>query len=325
MPAPDAMPPEIPPDRAPDPSRLEHSAGIGPAHESLPMISVVVPTFDRPRELAACIAALAALDYPVGRYEIVVVDDGSDPPVAPIAAPGRPGLRTTWLRQPNAGPSAARNAGARAATGEILAFTDDDCTPARGWLRALADSVQREPGALHGGIVENALVHNAYADASQTILDVVVPHLIATGSALRFVTSNNLAMTAERFRASGGFDERYRWAEDREFCQRCLRSGMPILSVPSAIVNHRHDLTLRSYVRQHFGYGRGAYDFHSGREAAGMAKVRPDLTLLGRTFLQPFARTAPLRAVRVAALLVLWQIANAAGYAWQRMRARGGV
>ncbi|CAG0989673.1 Chondroitin synthase [Burkholderiales bacterium] len=284
-----------------------------------PSFSIVVPTCDRPRELAACLAALAALDYPVERYEVIVVDDGSRPPVVPIALPCRPGLRVTWLRQPNAGPASARNAGARAAAGDILAFTDDDCAPAPGWLHALAAAVTREPWGLHGGAVENALPDNACSAASHAIVDVLVPHLIDARSELRFVTSNNVAMTAERFRAIGGFDASFRTAEDRELCQRWLLAGQPVLRVAAAIVRHRHDLTLPAFWRQHFGYGRGACRFHRQRKARGLAPFRPDVALVARTFRRQFAEHPPSRAMRIAALLVVWQLANATGYLWQRV------
>ena len=283
----------------------------------LPWISIIVPTYQRPRELAVCLAALAALDYPVDRYEVVVVDDGSEPPATPSGANARRDLRVTWLRQPNRGPSAARNLGARHACGEVLAFTDDDCAPARGWLRALAASVRVAPGALHGGTVVNGLAHNAWAVASQTITDVVVPSLLASVSPLRFVTSNNLALRAERFAAIGGFDEGFRASEDREFAHRWLASGAPIAEVPGAVVHHLHDLGLVSYWRQHFGYGRGAYAFHRRRAVQVRAPFNPNLGLVAETFRRPFA-TLPMRsALRIAALLVVWQVANAAGYLWQ--------
>lgn len=310
-------------DAAPEGSAPEGSAltvGVAPPvrDAGVVSISVIVPTFDRPRELATCLGALAALDYPADRYEVIVVDDGSEPPATPIAAPGRPGLRMTWLRQPNRGPAAARNLGARHATGTVLAFTDDDCTPEPGWLAALAAAVAAKPSALHGGTVLNALAGNRWAVASQTITDVIVPALIAAGSTLRFVTSNNLAVGAELFRAVGGFDESFRAAEDRELCHRWVAAGRPLAIAPNAVVLHRHDLAPASYWRQHFGYGRGAYRFHRLRVLQGAAPYRPNLALLAETFRRPFATLPFPAALGIVGPLVMWQLANAAGYLWQR-------
>jgi GT2 family glycosyltransferase len=268
-------------------------------------VSVIVPTHNRPAELAECVVALAALDYPEDRFEVIVVDDGSDPPIRPRETPARPGLRIRWLCQVNAGPSAARNAGARAAIGEILAFTDDDCAPAAGWLAALAAAVERQPETLHGGRVENGLRANPFSVASQVITDVVVPSLLERGSALRFFTSNNLGMAAVHFRALGGFDESFRTAEDREFCHRWVMSGRPMATAPSAVIEHRHRLTLKSFWRQHVGYGRGAFRYHRKRARDLGASMRVDPAMCLRTFRRPFEVLPAAQAIRVALLLVV--------------------
>src|SRR3712207_1403127 len=97
--------------------------------DDLPFFSVIVPTYERPAQLAACLGALARLDCPAASFEVIVVDDGS------AAAPGRrldefrDLLDVRLLTQANAGPAAARNRGASEARGSFLAFTDDDCAP----------------------------------------------------------------------------------------------------------------------------------------------------------------------------------------------------
>ena len=75
-----------------------------------PRFSIVVPTYERPAQLAACLAALRALERPGGSIEIVVVNDGGTA-LGPLDAGGPdPGLAIRVLDQPNAGPAAARNA-----------------------------------------------------------------------------------------------------------------------------------------------------------------------------------------------------------------------
>lgn len=284
---------------------------------TMPRFSVIVPTFNRPVELAACLRALASFDYPVERYEIVVVDDGSDPPVGLPGNLPRPGLRVRVLAQPNRGPSAARNAGARAAMGDMLAFTDDDCAPEAGWLRAMAEAAACSPRALLGGRVVNGLAGNRCSVASQAIVDANVSHLFASGNALRFLTSNNLALSAEGFRAMGGFDERFRTAEDREFCYRWIAAARPVARVPDAVVEHRHDLTLATFWRQHFGYGRGAFRFHAKRAPSEPPLRLANVVMHARAFRRAFD-AMPLREVlRVVPLLAVWQIANACGFAYQ--------
>ena len=100
--------------------------------EGLPHFSVVVPTYERPARLAACLRSLARLGYPRERFEVLIVDDASARPPLEAIEQFRDALDLKLLEQTkNAGPAAARNLGARHASGEFLAFTDDDCEPER--------------------------------------------------------------------------------------------------------------------------------------------------------------------------------------------------
>ena len=116
------------------------------------MVSVIIPTRNRPAELRACLEALEQQNFPLERFEVVVVDDGSSaPPISLIESFGGR-IRASLVAQANAGPAAARNAGARRAAGEIVAFTDDDCRPERDWVGTLAARIDDDPDALVGGI-----------------------------------------------------------------------------------------------------------------------------------------------------------------------------
>ena len=111
-----------------------------------PEFTVVVPTIGRPRYLEGCLAALAALDYPRDRYEVVVVNDGGGGPTVDVIARFAEDLELRATEPARTGPSAARNAGAAAARGRFVAFTDDDCVPGTGWLAELERRARREPG-----------------------------------------------------------------------------------------------------------------------------------------------------------------------------------
>ena len=107
-------------------------------HEDALSVSIVVPTYRRPEQLARCLQALAELEYPTDRYEVVVVDDGSAEPDATRIASICLEAGARLERQARSGPAAARNRGARAARGEFIAFLDDDCAPSPDWLSLLA-------------------------------------------------------------------------------------------------------------------------------------------------------------------------------------------
>lgn len=281
-----------------------------------PSVSIVVPTFNRPQAVAACIAWLDALDYPRDRLEIIIVDDGSDPPVPPELVQRKGGHRARLIRQANRGPASARNAGANAASGELLVFTDDDCTPDPGWITALANVWREHPGALIGGTVINAVAGNIYSEASQDLVDFLNIYFGEKGGASAFFTSNNIACGRDLFVDSGGFDESFRAAaaEDREIAMRWQADGRPLRFVPGAVVRHHHQLTFRRFWRQHANYGRGALHLHRilrARAAQG-PRLEP-LSFYLRLVGFPLRRRSR-NALPRAALMLLSQAAMTSGY-----------
>lgn len=291
----------------------------------LPFVSIVVPTFNRPGPLAACLGALAELSYPRDRFEVLIVDDGSPVPPHELVARYAGQLDASVIVQANAGPASARNHGAAKARGELLAFTDDDCAPASDWLTALAREYRRAPECALGGRTVNGLPGNVYATASQLLIDYLYGYFNRDPQQARFFASNNFAVPAEAFREMGGFDTSYPLAagEDRDFCDRWVSAGRCLRYVPEAIVFHRHALGARTYWRQHFNYGRGAYYFHQGRARRGAAPMRPEppsfyTGLVG----YPVGRGHGVRTVPLVVLMGLSQVANAAGFFVERAASR---
>ena len=286
--------------------------------------SVVIPTRDRPGPLDTCLGALAAQSLPRDRFEVIVVDDGSRTAVEPRLVAWRARLNLEHARTPGAGPSAARNAGAAVAAGRYLAFTDDDCVPEPGWLQALLAGFEARPDALIGGRTLNLLGGSPAPETSQLISDVVQDFYNADQGHPRFFSSNNLAVEAASLRAVGGFDERFTTAEDRDLCDRWLASGRPMTFVPDAVVGHAHRMSVGGFIRQHVGYGRGAYLFKRARQSRSPEASSVELGfyagLLPRIVRLMRGRRNP---AALAALLVVWQMANTAGYvqAWAAARA----
>jgi GT2 family glycosyltransferase len=289
-----------------------------------PFVSIIIPTYDRPRRLKLCLQSIARLEYPRTRFEVLVLDDGSPTPPEAIVAPFRREFTVTLLAQARAGPAAARNAAAAKAKGALLAFTDDDCRPDANWLQALATRSASAPDCAVGGRTLNALSGNPCAAASQLIIKLVYAHYNANPKRARFFASQNLAVPAEQFRMLSGFDAAsFPFAsEDRDFCDRWLQSGLQMVYAPEAVVYHAHDLTLGSFWRQHFEYGRGAFRFHRARARRGSGRFVRDLSFhlnLPRLLRRSFPRVDPPRAMSLAALLVIWQVANAAGFAYESL------
>jgi GT2 family glycosyltransferase len=286
-----------------------------------PLFSIVVPSRDRPRQLASCLKALAALDYPADGFEVIVVDDGSSPPVSDVVTGGPEHLRI--LRQESDGPASARNAGAAIATGRYLAFIDDDCMVDPGWLRALEDRLADDRDLCLGGATVNGLPDNLFSSASQLLIDYLYQYYDEPRG--RFFCSNNLCVPAEKFWKVGGFDTGFLFpaGEDRDFCSRWQEAGGKMAYAPAARVGHAHALTLLGFYRQHFRYGRGAYYFHSRRSArTGLRlKVEP-IGFYWRLMLFPFQSLRPMRALATCGLLIVSQVANVAGFFWEWGRPR---
>ena len=287
-----------------------------------PRFSVIVPTYERPAQLAACVAALRALERPGGSLEIVIVNDGGAPPDATMVAndPHDGTLALRVIEQRNAGPASARNRGAAESRGELLAFTDDDCLPDARWLTAFDAVFRTRPDVLLGGRTVNAVDDSVYADASQRLADFVSAYFDG-GTTGRFFTSNNIAVAREAFLAVGGFDTSFPFSagEDREFCDRWSAQGRPSVSVPDAVVRHAHRLSARGFLRQHFTYGRGAAAFRRVRAGSGRP-VRVDPAFYARSL--RYALEGGVRGLGRAGLTAAAHAAYAAGLLWESRRSR---
>lgn len=287
-----------------------------------PAVSIVVPTYERPAQLAACLRALSALEYPADRLEIVVVDDGSaEPPRADILRAHAGAQRVRVVGAPHAGPGAARNAGVAVADGEVVAFTDDDCLPEPGWLRELTAPLDGRPDTAVGGQTLNALPDNDYSTASQLLVSYLYRYFEdRRRMARRFFTTNNLAVHRAQFLAVGGFDEQTpcSTAEDRDFCARWLHAGHALHHAPRAVVRHAHELALASFLRQHHRYGRSALyvERQRARRSGGRFRLEPPSFYWGLVT-SPFRLESRARAPRLAMLLALSQAAYAHGVVTQ--------
>ncbi len=256
----------------------------------------------------------------------MLVEDGhgTDPLRDEDLEPFRESLRLKVIRQENAGPAAARNRGAMSASGDFLAFTDDDCKPDPDWIQRFAEAFDRQPNAILGGHSVNALRDNRFSEASQVLLDYIYEYFLQSGKP--FFASNNIALSRENFDLVAGFDESFRGAggEDRQFCASCLHKGLELIYVPSAVVQHYHPLSLRSFLRQHVNYGRGAFVYHASLASLGKARVDlepfsfyADLVHYPRKL--PKDRRLPLGS----SLMLLSQAGNAFGYFFEKFKSLG--
>lgn len=187
-------------------------------------------------------------------------------------------------------------------------------------MQTLAARFATAPEHIIGGRTLNALPSNPYSSTSQLIIDFIYAYYNPDPNQARFFTSNNLALSADRFRAMGGFNESFSRAEDRELCDRWLYCGYQMTYAPEVTLLHAHALTLRRFWQQHFNYGRGTFRFHQVRAQGGWGSFRPELKFYWNLLYYPFLKTIGWRSLLLWALLGIAQAANAAGFFWEKMK-----
>jgi len=263
---------------------------------------------------------MSQLDYPRDRFEVVVVDDGSPTPMDAVVQPLRSQLNISLIRQSNAGPAAARNVGAQKARGELLAFTDDDCMPSPDWLRGFANQLTAMPNAMIGGRSLNDLPNNLYSTASQALIDYLYIYYSDPQRDM-FFASNNIAMSRQHFMHIGGFDTSFPLAaaEDRELCDRWQQHGLLMRYDPTITIRHAHHLSLQSFWRQHFGYGRGAFCFHQVRAKRNHQPIKIEpMKFYTNLLAYPLGREDVKSPLFVSVLFFLSQVATTTGFFWER-------
>jgi glycosyltransferase involved in cell wall biosynthesis len=245
-----------------------------------PFVSVIVPVFNDPVRLANCLLALERQTYPEDRFEIIVVDNGSDVSVDGIVAYHR-NARSVTERRP--GSYVARNLGIALARGEIIAFTDADCTPSPRWLEAGVSTLTRFPGCVVAGSVD-VVVSRPEAPTMVELYERSRGFLQE-----KYVRVDGYGATANLFTYKvvfanvGSFDEELKSYGDVEWGRRAALSGFELRYCPDALVTHPgrrtfgelyrriarvtgglHDLRAKgkSWVQDHANLGKVHATFH---------------------------------------------------------------
>jgi len=253
-----------------------------PRHQDPPAarVTVAVCTRNRAPQLAACLDALIALDYPAPLLDIVVVDNAPRDSSTRDLVAAYPAIR--YVCEPRPGLDNARNRAIAEARGEILAYTDDDVSVDRGWIAAIARAFEEEP---HAMCVTGLVVPDEIDTPAQLLFEryggfnrgyqrwvyrvedraaSAVKHYGGTG---RFGTGANMAFRTRFFAEQGPFDPNLdvgtpaNGGGDLEIFLRVLKHGHALVYEPAALVRHRHRRTYAELRTQIANNGIGFYAY----------------------------------------------------------------
>jgi glycosyltransferase involved in cell wall biosynthesis len=231
-------------------------------------VSLVIPTYNRLARLKRVLEALEAQTYPASQFEVIVVSDGSTDGTHEYLENLQSPLRIRLFIQPNSGPASARNNGIRAAQGDYLLFLDDDVIPVP---HLIAEHMQLQAGrtdlVVLGPMLTPSDCHlSPWVAWEQKMLEkqyAAMQEGVWAATARQFYTGNT-SLLRELILSVGGFDERFRRAEDIELAYRLEQHEVDFVFAMTAEAYHYAERSFTSWLQIPYAYGR--YDVVFSRE-----------------------------------------------------------
>ena len=227
-----------------------------------PGVSIIIPTYNRARQLERCLTALLNLDYPHECLEILVVDDASkDNTGAVLERFGREcdakEIALQVVRHSRQkGVAMARNSGAEQARMEVLAFIDSDCVATPGWLIELTPVFEDAAVGAVGGMIrayERQSTLGIYEDVCSSLFMGARPQQVKLEGPLTYLPTANFLARRSAWQRVNGFAP-LTFGEDVDFCRRLLLSGSAIRYEPRGIVLHEYRTTLPGFLKTRISY-----------------------------------------------------------------------
>ena len=227
-----------------------------------PHVSIIIPTYNRAKELERCLHSLFGLDYPAHCLEIIVVDDASTDGTADILqwivqAAETHDLEMRVVRHAKRqGVGIGRNSGEETAKYGLIAYIDSDCVASPGWLKELVPTFQNMRIAAVGGMIrayERNTLLGRYEDVCSSMYMGGRPQQISLKSSLTYLPAANLVIRRTIWQQLGGFASMTQ-GEDVDFCRRLLMSGASMNYIPQGVVYHDYRTTWGSFLRIRVAY-----------------------------------------------------------------------
>ncbi|MBN2604100.1 MAG: glycosyltransferase [Candidatus Thermoplasmatota archaeon] len=231
----------------------------------IPFVSIVVLTFNRKKLLKNCLKSLTKLNYPKSNFEIIVVDGDSKDGTIEMIKTKYPNVRL--ILEKRKGRPIARNTGWKSARGQIVAYTDDDCTVNANWLKILLSGFDScDTGAVGGPL----LLVNQPNSIREKFKGTPVGDFYLGNKRLntKELVTANVAVSREVFKKNG-FDESLVYdMEDIDFSQSLIEAGYKCKYFPQAEVYHHINpmrLTVNSVLKKALFAGISLYIFERKR------------------------------------------------------------
>jgi len=255
-----------------------------------PTISIIVPVLNGAENIKLLLDSLLELDYSKTKTEIIIVDGGSTDLTRRIVSK----YPVKLLINLKKGPNAARNTGIQCSSGEIVAFTDSDCTADKNWIKKAVSNF-KDPGiGCVGGDVKslNDTYLSGYASNSLAPIIRVCKRrkeLNCIGTRVGCPVGCNMIFRRKAISDAGGsFDETIQYCfEEDELIERICGAGYKVVLDPEVLIWHKHRSKLKSFLAQSFKYGRGTGKLLRKRRKQRLFRrwFVTDLLILVQTFI----------------------------------------
>ncbi len=224
-----------------------------PSH---PEISIIIPVYNRPDEIADLMASLA--EQTDKNFEVVIVEDGSTVECKQEVEKHKGSVDYKYFYKGNEGRSIARNYGMDRADGDFFVFIDSDCILPPDYIETLRKELKDNPTDCFGG---PDAAHESFSDTQKAINFAMTSFLTTGGirggkvSMEKFTPRTfNMGFSREVWRKTGGFREMF--SEDIDMSTRIRLNGFRILLYPDVKVFHKRRVDFRKFWRQVHIFGQ---------------------------------------------------------------------
>ena len=263
-----------------------------------PYISVIIPTYHDWERLQLCINALSIQNYPLEKFEIIVINnDPNDPPPSSLTFPEN----CILLQERQPGSYAARNQGASQAKGNILSFTDADCIPDTNWLKEIENYYIKNQGILSGVVKMFSTLDNENLNFAESY-DYIFGINQEIYAEKKVAATANLSITTNEFQINNGFRSDMMSGGDVDFCIRAQKIGIKFSYSNKLLVRHplRNNLTTLSIKSKRLAGGK----VYKNKLKGILLAILPPIVRLKILF---FKKKAPLN-VKLKCFIIIFYI-----------------